>query len=200
MSSGWSDLAPKSDGSEVHWDPESERIDTDSLEGMDAVVHLAGENIGSGRWTRDKKARIFDSRVKGTRLLCESLANLVQPSTAGTGVRIGYRLLRQPRRQKTMNEESSTSGFRFLSRRVQRVGNRHRVHRSRDGNPSRKSQNWCIVLSTGGGTVAKDAAALQNGSWGDIGQRTAVYELDQHWMTRSVLSIMHWSRIVCKAR
>ena len=71
--------APRSDGSEVHWDPESERIDTVGLEGMDAVVHLAGENIGAGRWTRDRKSRIFDSRVKGTRLLCESLANLNHP-------------------------------------------------------------------------------------------------------------------------
>ena len=101
-----------SDGSEVHWDPESDRIDTAGLEGMDAVVHLAGENIGSGRWTRDKKARIFDSRVKGTRLLCESLANLTHPpKVLVSSSAIGYY---GDRDEEILNEES-ISGFGFLA-------------------------------------------------------------------------------------
>lgn len=104
--------APKSDGSEVRWDPESERIDSDGLEGMDAVVHLAGENIGSARWSREKKARIFDSRVKGTRLLCESLANLARPpQVLVCASAIGYY---GNRAAETVNEES-TSGFGFLA-------------------------------------------------------------------------------------
>ena len=86
--------APKSDGSEVYWDPESERIDTVGLEGMDAVVHLAGENVGSGRWTRNKKARIFDSPSQGDPVALR-VARESQPPAAGTGMRIGYRLLRQ---------------------------------------------------------------------------------------------------------
>jgi uncharacterized protein (TIGR01777 family) len=48
------------------------------LEGLDAVVHLAGENV-AGRWTRAKKARIRDSRVRGTRLLAEALARSRRP-------------------------------------------------------------------------------------------------------------------------
>ena len=104
--------APKSDGSEVYWDPESERIDTVGLEGMDAVVHLAGENIGSGRWTRNKKARIFDSRVKGTRLLCESLANLNHPpQVLVCASAIGYY---GSRGAEVMNE-GSASGTGFLA-------------------------------------------------------------------------------------
>lgn len=104
--------APKSDGSEVHWDPESDRIDSDGLEGMDAVVHLAGENIGSARWSREKKARIFDSRVKGTRLLCKSLANLARPpQVLVCASAIGYY---GNRAAETVNEES-TSGFGFLA-------------------------------------------------------------------------------------
>ena len=103
---------PKRDGSEVHWDPESERIDTAGLEGMDAVVHLAGENIGSARWTRNKKARIFDSRVKGTRLLCESLANLTRPpQVLVSASAIGYYGNRDT---ESVNEESA-SGFGFLA-------------------------------------------------------------------------------------
>lgn len=103
---------PKSAGVEIHWDPESARIDTAGLEGLDAVVHLAGENIGAGRWTRDRKARIFDSRVKGTRLLCDSLANLAHPpKVLVSASAIGYY---GDRDAEILNEES-TSGFGFLA-------------------------------------------------------------------------------------
>lgn len=103
---------PKSDGSEVHWDPESGRIDSAGLEGMDAVVHLAGENIGVGRWSGDRKARIFDSRVKGTRLLCESLADLTAPpKVVVSASAIGY----YGDRDEEILNETSISGFGFLA-------------------------------------------------------------------------------------
>jgi hypothetical protein len=65
--------------STVSWDPEHHSIATPALDDLDAVVHLAGENIASGRWTAKKKARIYNSRVQGTRLLCEALAQLSNP-------------------------------------------------------------------------------------------------------------------------
>lgn len=61
------------------WDPESGALDAAGLEGLDAVVHLAGESIASGRWTASKKARIRDSRVRGTRALCDALARCIRP-------------------------------------------------------------------------------------------------------------------------
>jgi uncharacterized protein (TIGR01777 family) len=61
---------------EVRWDPMAGSIDAASIEGMDAVIHLAGENLAAGRWTAERKARIRDSRVRGTRLLAETLARL----------------------------------------------------------------------------------------------------------------------------
>ncbi len=64
---------------EVQWDPSAGRIDPAALEDFDAVVHLAGESIASGRWTPAKKARIRDSRVEGTRILSEALAQLKRP-------------------------------------------------------------------------------------------------------------------------
>lgn len=67
------------DANDVSWNPESGTIDRARLEGLDAVVHLAGENIAGARWTTAVKQRIRDSRVKGTRLLCEALAQLVRP-------------------------------------------------------------------------------------------------------------------------
>ena len=62
----------------VRWDPSAGTIEGD-LEGTEAVVHLAGENIAQGRWTPEKKRRIVDSRVWGTRLLAESIAALSAP-------------------------------------------------------------------------------------------------------------------------
>ncbi len=69
---------PRPGQAEIPWDPAARSIATPALEGLDAVVHLAGENL-VGRWTAEKKARIRDSRVQGTRLLCDALAQLVNP-------------------------------------------------------------------------------------------------------------------------
>src|SRR5947209_8810245 len=57
---------------EVQWDP-ARPIAPETVSGFDAVIHLAGESI-IGRWTPAKKARMFDSRVLGTRHLAEALA------------------------------------------------------------------------------------------------------------------------------
>jgi uncharacterized protein (TIGR01777 family) len=69
----------KAGPAEIFWNPEQGIDDTSRLEGMDAAMHLAGENISEGRWTKEKKARIRESRVKGTRVLSEALARLSQP-------------------------------------------------------------------------------------------------------------------------
>jgi uncharacterized protein len=62
----------------ISWDPDAGTVDG-SLEGTDAVVHLAGESIAEGRWTVSKKRRIMDSRKKGTRLLAGTIAGLTTP-------------------------------------------------------------------------------------------------------------------------
>jgi uncharacterized protein (TIGR01777 family) len=64
---------------EVEWNPDQGRIDAQHLEGLDAVVHLAGENIAEGRWTNGKKQAIRESRVQGTSLLSEALARVSRP-------------------------------------------------------------------------------------------------------------------------
>lgn len=62
---------------DVRWSIPHGQLNGSSLEGLDAVVHLAGEPI-VGKWTHDKKQAIRDSRVDGTRLLTATLANLNQ--------------------------------------------------------------------------------------------------------------------------
>src|SRR5262245_60639332 len=61
------------------WDPARGVLDPATLDGVDAVVHLAGENIASGWWTAARKARIRASRVDSTALLAETLARLPTP-------------------------------------------------------------------------------------------------------------------------
>ena len=64
---------------EIEWHPNHGGIDATRLEGFDAIINLAGENIAEGRWTDEKKRKIHDSRVNGTHLLAEAIAKGVQP-------------------------------------------------------------------------------------------------------------------------
>ncbi|MSR83925.1 MAG: TIGR01777 family protein [Candidatus Latescibacteria bacterium] len=78
-------------GDGIGWDPEAGRLDAGALEGLDAVVHLAGENIAAGRWTPERKQRILASRVQGTQLLSERLASLTRrPSVLICASAVGY--------------------------------------------------------------------------------------------------------------
>lgn len=61
-----------------HWNPARGEIDAAALEGVDAVVHLAGANIAAGRWTAARRRAILDSRLQGTRLLVDALSALKQ--------------------------------------------------------------------------------------------------------------------------
>ncbi len=69
-------------GRQVLWNPVARILDAKGLEEFDAVIHLAGDPIAEGRWTPEKKARIRDSRVKGTRFLSEAVARLSKPPKA----------------------------------------------------------------------------------------------------------------------
>lgn len=64
---------------QIAWNPATGAIDAQGLEGMDAVIHLAGEPLTALRWTAAKKRRIYESRADGTRLLARTLAGLDQP-------------------------------------------------------------------------------------------------------------------------
>ena len=75
----------------VRWDPETGEIDGRKLEGIDALVHLAGESIAGERWTDDKKKRILESRVKGTELLARTVSRLgAKPKVMVSASAVGY--------------------------------------------------------------------------------------------------------------
>lgn len=65
---------PPSDDGEVRWDPVRRRLDPAALADVDAVIHLAGVNVGSRRWTQRRKDAIVRSRVDGTETVAEALA------------------------------------------------------------------------------------------------------------------------------
>lgn len=101
-----------SGASEIEWHPNQGRLDTASLEGIDVVVHLAGESIASGRWTDEKKRAIRDSRVKGTELLSEALARLSRsPAVFVSASAIGY----YGNRGDELLTEKSAAGDDFLA-------------------------------------------------------------------------------------
>ncbi len=75
---------------EVRWDPFGD-VDTDALEGVDAVVHLAGAGLGDRRWSESYRRQIRDSRVEGTRTLSRALAGLTRrPKVLVSGSAVGF--------------------------------------------------------------------------------------------------------------
>lgn len=64
---------------EIGWRPDSAVLDAKGLEGLDAVIHLAGAGVGDARWTSGYRAKIRDSRLDGTSLLARTMASLRSP-------------------------------------------------------------------------------------------------------------------------
>ncbi|HZJ26870.1 MAG TPA: TIGR01777 family oxidoreductase [Acidimicrobiia bacterium] len=95
---------------DLGWDPDAATIDGVGLEGIDAVVHLAGEGIAEKRWTPEQKARILESRTRGTDLLACTLAGLThKPRVLVSASAIGYYGNRGDERLTEQSE--SGSGF-----------------------------------------------------------------------------------------
>ena len=95
----------------AYWNPENGNIDAGALEGLDAVVHLAGAGVGEHRWTRSYMETIRRSRVEGTRLIVETLTHLaIPPRVLVSASAIGWY---GDRGDEVLTEESASGeGFR----------------------------------------------------------------------------------------
>ena len=103
---------PATGTDEIAWDPAKGTIDADSLDGVDAVVHLAGAGIGDHRWTTAYKATVLNSRVQGTDLIARTLAGMRRPAKVLlSGSAVGWY---GPRGDEELTEES-TAGTGFLA-------------------------------------------------------------------------------------
>jgi uncharacterized protein len=98
---------------EIGWDPSAGRLEAADLAGLDAIVHLAGAGIGDRRWTDEYKRVLLDSRVDGTTLIAERLAELGDdaPPTLISGSAIGF----YGDRGDEVIDESSANGDGFLA-------------------------------------------------------------------------------------
>lgn len=147
----------------IAWDPQRGTVDRTGLEGADAVIHLAGETV-AGRWTRAKKQRIRDSRVQGTRVLCEALAALHDPPTTLLAASaVGY----YGDRGDEALDEGSAPGGDFLAQ-VARDWEAATTVASRAGIRVVNMRNG-IVLTTRGGALAKMLPAFRLGLGGQVG-------------------------------
>ena len=148
----------------IAWNPERGEIDRAALEGVDAVIHLAGVSIAGGLWTKKRKAAIRDSRVKGTQLLAETLASLQQPpkvfvSTSAVGF--------YGNAGSTELTEESPSGADFLSEVC--------IAWEAAANPAREAgirvvhPRFGIVLASEGGSLPLMMKPYQFGVGGPVG-------------------------------
>lgn len=104
------------DENHVYWSVEKQVIDIESLEGIDAVVHLAGRNVAEGRWNARTKRAIRESRLQGTALWGTMLPRMKQPPKAFVSASaIGY----YGETGKAMIDESAEPGQLFLSKLAQ---------------------------------------------------------------------------------
>ncbi|MCS6851549.1 MAG: TIGR01777 family oxidoreductase [Gemmataceae bacterium] len=154
----------QAEGDAIAWDPERGLLDAAQLAGIDAVVHLAGENIASGRWTAAKKLRIRDSRVGPTRRLCEALARgTPPPRVLVSASAIGY----YGSRGDELLTEESPPGSGFLA--TVCLDWERATQPARDAGIRVVNLRIGVVLSPAGGALAQMLLPFRLGVGGTIG-------------------------------
>jgi len=158
------------DPNEICWDPKV-RVLFPSLTGIDAVVHLAGDGIANGRWTKAKKARIRDSRIQGTRTLCESLIALTpRPKVLICASAIGI----YGNRGEELLTENSTHGDGFLAEVTKEWEEASQI--AIDAGIRVVHLRFGVVLSPAGGALQKMLPPFRLGLGGKLGDGA-------HWMS-----------------
>lgn len=150
---------------DVYWSPAEGEIDAAALEGVDAVVHLAGENLAAGRWTDERRRRILESRVQGTRLLAEALAKLERkPSVLVSMSAVGY----YGDTGEEPVDETAPSGEGFLAEVCREW--EAAAQPARDAGIRVVHPRMGVVLSPEGGALAKMLPVFKLGLGGKLGK------------------------------
>ncbi|MEN8375608.1 MAG: TIGR01777 family oxidoreductase [Gemmatimonadota bacterium] len=164
------DRARAGERDNVYWNPAEGAVDPAPLEGHDAVIHLAGEPIFQV-WTKSAKERIWESRVRGTRLLAEALASLnAPPPVLISASAIGYY---GDRPADERLDEDSPKGEGFLADLV--------AAWEEAADPARAAgirvihMRLGIVLSAAGGAMAAMLPAFRMGLGGPVGKGTGAF-------------------------
>ena len=181
---GGADVAPPHPQlRDVRWDPARGVLDPAALEGVDAVVHLAGASVGE-RWTAAHRQAILDSRVQGTRLVAETIARLERrPRVLVSMSASGY----YGDRGDELLDESSPPGRGFLAEvAVQWEG---AADAARAAGVRVVHPRLGVVLTPSGGALERMLTPFQLGAGGPLGngrQWWSVVGLDD------VLGALHW--------
>ncbi len=157
------DVAPLVRGTCV-WAPERGRIDLTEFGDIDAIVHLAGESIAEGRWTKRKKERILTSRIATTRLLVDYLVEQkIKPRVLVSASAIGF----YGDRGDTPIDETAAVGQGFLPSVCARWEGG--TAPAADAGIRVVNARFGVVLSRDGGVLSKMAPPFKLGLGGRIG-------------------------------
>ena len=156
--------APEAIPSIFHWDPERQELDPRALPGIDAVVNLAGESLASGRWTRERKRRLLESRVVPTRFLVHKMREreprpriLVSASAVGIYGNRGEEVL----------VEATSPGEGFLAELCQAW--EAEALTAREARIRTVPLRFGVVLDSRGGVLAKLLPVFRMGIGGTLG-------------------------------
>ncbi len=177
---------------DLEWNPDAGQLDPAGLEGLEAVVHLAGESLGAGRWTAARRRRILESRTRGTELLAGALATLPHPpAVLVSASAVGY----YGDRGDELLEESAPPGRGFLPEVCQRweaaaapaAARGIRVVHARLG----------LVLARDGGALPRFMAPFRWGVGGPLGTGRQYVS----WITREdAVAALEWLAVSPEAR
>ena len=168
----------------IFWDPENNVLKLEDLKGIDAVIHLAGENIANKRWSKKQKKAILDSRVNSTKLLADKIANLdLKPKTFISASAIGYY---GTQTNESLNE-SYPPGDSFLSFVCKNWENATKS--AKESGIKTVNIRIGVVLSPKGGALKKMLPPFKLGLGGKLGDGTQIMS----WISLAdtIQSIIH---------
>ena len=149
---------------EIYWNPAADEINLGKINSLDAVVHLAGANIAGRRWTKAYKQQLLDSRIQGTTLLSNAIAQLEnKPAVFACASAIGY----YGDRADEELTESSPSGNGFLPEVCLQW--EQACHSARDAGIRVANMRFGVVLSPAGGALASMLLPFKLGAGGILG-------------------------------
>lgn len=170
-------------GRPVQWDAQSQGAWSEEVASADAVINLAGENVGEGRWTEARKRQLIDSRLNATRALVEAMRRVPRPRTLVNASAIGFYGVRNDEEL----DESSARGGGFLAQLVERW-----EAAARESEPQARLVllRFGVVLGKGGGALQKMLLPFRLGAGGPIGT-------GQQWMSwiarEDALRMIEWA-------
>jgi uncharacterized protein (TIGR01777 family) len=155
----------KTHNSLAWWNIEDQVMHLPPSPPVDAVIHLAGENIASGLWTASRKSRILNSRIEGTRLLCDTLASLKhKPQCLISASAVGF----YGHQSDEKLDESSPAGHGFLADVCQRWEEATRP--ASDAGIRVVHARLGVVLDKQGGMLGRMLLPFRLGLGGPLGQ------------------------------